>query len=316
MAEIIHYFRKIIRKKLSEENLSKLRRKRIWIDLQQPTENDLELLQTKLKLHPTTIEDLKSHNSRTKVEEFPNYLSIVLHDVTKKNGEIVPFEVDIIVGKNFVITAYDGNIPEFEDVKKKRRKFSKLMFEGTDALLHFFMDTIMNHYVPIIDYVEDKIDDLEAVVTKTADRKMLNRIIEMRSKIVTLRKIIHPMREKIEHLSRGQYRFIREDKLPYFRDLYDDTVRVSESIDNERESITAVYDLYMSTISYNTNEVMKVLSIAATIMLPLTFITGLFGMNFQYIPGLHDLYGFWVTIGIMVIMVIMLIAFFKKEKWI
>jgi len=315
MAYIYSSYKGIIKLPLNEANLSKMKNRKIWIDLKEPSDTELELLQKKLKLHPTTIEDLKAHNSRTKIEEFPNYLSVVISDIVREKGELEQSEIDIIVGKNYIITTSEKEIIELEDLKRKRRKFSRLLFDGSDALLYYILDSVMNHYPPILEEIDDDIDKLEISVTHSTDRKVLNRILEVRGKIILVRKLIHPQRQKMGFLTKGDYRFIRKEKLPYFRDLYDDTFRLSEGIESAREEINSVYDIYMSAISYNTNEVMKVLSIAATILLPLTFVTGIFGMNFKFMPWLTDVHGFWLTMIIMAAMAFFLIMFFKKQKW-
>lgn len=314
-ATIYSYHNGNITLPLNEVNLARMKTKDIWIDLKEPDDTELELLQKKLKIHPTTIEDIKAHNSRTKIEEFPTYLSVVISDIIKKKDEFIPSEIDLIIGKNFIITASENDIKELEDLKINRRKFAKLLYGGSDSMLYYILDSVMNHYPPLIEDIDDEVDKLETAAIQSTDRKVLNQILDVRSRIILIRKLIHPQRQKMGFLTKGQYKFIRADKLPYFRDLYDDTFRLSESIESSREEISSVYDIYMSTISYNTNEVMKVLSIAATIVLPLTFITGVFGMNFRYMPWLNEAYGFWATVILMVGFAFFLIMYFKKQKW-
>ena len=140
--------------------------------------------------------------------------------------------------------------------------------------------------------------------------------MEVRSRVILIKRLIHPQRERIGMLAKGEFKYIREQKLPYFRDLYDDTYRITETVDSAREGLNSVYDVYMSAISYNTNEVMKILSIAATIVMPLTFITGIYGMNFRHMPGLDNVWGFWITMLSMGFLVLLMLVFFKRRQWI
>jgi len=301
---------------LNEENLKKVRNRKIWIDLKEPSEREIELVKKKFRLHPTTVEDIKSHNSRSKVEEFPSYLSVVVYDIIKKRKELESSEIDLIIGKNFIITASEGEIKELEELKKNRKRLSRLLLEGSDAMLYFIVDRVMGNYIPILEKIDDKIDDLEDDVTKDTSKDVLNRIMEVRSRVILIKRLIHPQRERIGMLAKGEFKYIREQKLPYFRDLYDDTYRITETVDSAREGLNSVYDVYMSAISYNTNEVMKILSIAATIVMPLTFITGIYGMNFRHMPGLDNVWGFWITMLSMGFLVLLMLVFFKRRQWI
>lgn len=308
--------KRIVRKRLLENNIDKSKNNMKWIDLKEASENDLKILKKKFKLHPTTIEDLQAHNSRTKIEEFRNYISVVLYDVKEWKNEIIGHEIDIIIGRDFIITACEKEIKELQKLKTQHNKFNRLCKEGSDKFLYHILDTIINKYLPIIEEIDTDVDQMESYLTKSSDKKLLNNIIETRSKALKLKKIIYPIRDKLISLTKGSYKYIRETNIPYFRDLTDDVFKICEAIEGSRDDINAVYDIYMSSISYNTNEVTKILSIAATIVLPLTFITGIYGMNFKYIPGLDHPLGFWGCILFMVFLTISLIAFFKKQKWI
>jgi len=316
MASIYTNGKGIVKRKLTASNIDKAKDKIKWIDLRESTDEELEILTKKFKLHPTTIEDLKAHNSRTKIEDFKHYSSIVLYDVKEWKNDIVAREVDIIVGKKFIITACERDIKELEKLKKDPKRFKELYNGGTDVMLHHILDLIVNRYLPVIEDIDLDVEEAEDASTKVTDKKLLNLIIETRSKILHLKKIAFPIRDKLLALSKGNYKYIREKNLPYFRDLTDDTFKICESIENARDDINAVYDIYMSSISYNANEVMKILSIAATIVLPLTFITGIYGMNFKYMPGLNHPLGFWGCILFMIFMTVAMIAYFKKQKWI
>lgn len=287
----------------------------VWIDLKHPSDDDLEILKESLKLHPTTIQDLKFHNTRAKIEEFSNYLSVVLYDIYKEGDAIKPMEIYIVIGNNFIVTAYNGEISELEDLKKNNKELLMLMKEGSDGMLHYLMDIVRSHYTPIITELDDEIEDIETAASMHIKKSVLNRILGIRRRIHLIRKLIHPQLEKISFLIERKNVFIREEKIPYLRAVYDDIFQINQSIENAIEDISRVYDMYMSTISYNSNDVMKILSIAASIILPLSFIAGLFGMNVPHMPWTQGKYGFWILIGLMAVVASLMIIFFKRQKW-
>lgn len=316
----IHYYDKeLVNVALTEQNLLNVRKKesRFWIDLEDPTNKELDLLKRKLKIHPTTIEDLKAHNSRTKIEEFKKYLVIVMYNVIEKNGDLKQIETDLIIGRNFVITTHSHIIENIKAEKKNQKKLTRLFRGGSDIFLHYIMDNIINHYMPIVEEIDEEIDVLEDQVSDHADKKILERIIKIKRKVIFIKRTMYPLKEKTDILARKEgYKFISKEALPYFRDLHDNAVRLAERIDTCREGSNSLFETYMSSISYSMNEVMKILSIISTIMLPLTFITGIFGMNFQFMPWVKDIYGFWFSIILMLIIAIFMLLFFKKKKWI
>lgn len=319
MAEIHYYDNKLSTLPLTKRNLNRVKNKRLWIDLQRPNDKDIELVKRKFKLHPTTVEDIKSHNTRIKVEEFRYYLFIVMYDISERNSELHHNEIDIIIGRDFIITIHPQKLEELQEeldqLKVNNKKLTNHFILGTDRILHDIIDKVTAHYFPIMDRLNDEIDELEETIAENVDKKTLARIINLRKKTVIIKKILNPQKEKISFLAKTKHKFINEESMPYFRDLNDDVIRLAEMNDSFRETINSVYETYMSSISYNMNEIIKILSIISTIMLPLTFITGIFGMNFNYMPWVRDHMGFWFSIAIMVIIGVGMMIFFQKKRW-
>lgn len=320
MAEIHYFDRKLNSMPLTKKNLNRVRNKKVWIDLQRPKEKDIEIIRRRFKLHPTTIEDIKTHNTRIKIEEFKKYLFIVMYDIIEKKDSLQQFEIDLILGKDFLITHHGQKLEEFgeelDELKRNSKKLSNHFVIGPDKIMHDIMDKVVAHYFPIAEKLNDKIYDIEETVAERADKETLAQITALRKKIVILKRILDPQNEKITRLAKSKDKFIRQDTMPYIRDLNDDIIRLAEMNESHRDSVRAIYETYMSTISYNLNEIMKILSIVGAIMLPLTFITGLFGMNFRFMPGLNHWLGFWIVCLVMIFLGVAMLMAFQRKGWI
>lgn len=167
----------------------------------------------------------------------------------------------------------------------------------------------------MLEKIDDQIEDIEAEITKKVRPELMTRILNLKRQIVSIKKLALPQREKISFLTKTDNKFISKKALPYFRDIYDHSIKVADNIDNYREAIGSTFDAYMSAVSNNMNEVMKTLSIIATIALPLGIISGIFGTNFDILPGQHISYGFWIMILIMVLFMSGMLYYFKRKRW-
>jgi len=313
MIEIFYYDNGVQKGKLNQ--LDELKLKPIWVDVTHITKSEKELLQKAFDLHPLTAEDLYSSNTRVKVEEFPNYLFCVFYGIEKFRGFNL-YDVDMIIGNNFFITNHTKPIDSCEDLKKDKEKLGLLFKKGPEFLLHHILDIEVDNYFKILEHVEDHIDEIEKEeVTKKTKREYLTTILDLKQNLSIIRKTVFAQREKVSFLVKNQYKFLTKKSLPYFRDIYDHAIRVSDKVDNSRESIMNAFDLYMSAVSNNTNEVMKVLSIFATIALPLTVISSIYGTNFHVLPGADFKYGFWLMILSMIALCFIFIYSFKRRGW-
>lgn len=309
----INYFDKQI-KKGKVEDISKLKNFKKWIDVTDITKEEEDILRKEFKLHPLTSEDLFNKASRVKVEEFPNYLFSIFYGV-EKNKEIDLVELDFVLGKNFLITNHKSKINSFEEIKKDAVRLKKLFTSGMDFLFHRLLDKEVDNFLPVLESIDDKIEDIEEKITKNPNPELLTDILKLKKRIVKLKKITFPQREKISYLAKNNYRLISNKSLPYFRDIYDHAIRVSDTIDNYRENVGTAFDIYMSAVSNNMNKVMKAMSIIATTVLPLGIISGIYGTNFDILPGQHTPGGFWIMIGGMLVFISAMMYYFKKKKW-
>lgn len=292
------------------KKINDISQKNIWVDVTSITPKEAALLKERFSLHPVTIEDISNSNVRVKVEQFPDYLFCVFYSI-KKAKEIQLTEVDFIVGKDFIITNHQKEIPSTKYLKENPSKIS----DKKDFLFHKILDMEIDNYPPILEIIDDQIEDIEEEITKKATPSLLSEVLKIKRQLVAIKKISFPQREKISLFTKNTYPFISKRSLPYFRDLYDHVIRISDTVENYRESAANTFDVYMSAVSNNMNDVMKTLSIIATIALPLTVISGIYGTNFANLPGENNPYGFWIMIIAMFLLSVFMVLFFKRRKW-
>lgn len=299
-------------KKGDIRDIASLKEKNLWIDSTDITKEEADILKDNFNLHPLTTEDLFNSHVRVKVEEFPEYLFCVFYGIMD-NLELI--ELDYVLGKNFIITNHRKRIESYEKIKSDEKKIEELLKKGNDFLMHKLLDAEIDNFMPILEKIDDQIENLEEEVTRDPRQKLLTEVMDLKRQIVQIKKTTYPQREKISFIAKGNYAFISKKALPYFRDVYDHAIRVSDAVDSYRDAAGNVFDAYMSSVSNKMNDVMKVLSIIATIMLPLTVISGIYGTNFSVLPGAVSSNGFWVMIGVMIILVAIMMYFFKRKNW-
>lgn len=296
------------------KDIDKLLDKKLWIDITNITVEDKAILTENLKLHPLTIEDIFSSHTRIKVESFDEYLFCVFYGI-KKNKKIDMNEIDFVLSKNFIITNHKKELLSISNLKKDNQRLEKIFSRGLDFIFQKLLDEEIDNFFPVLEYIDDTLVDIQNKVIKNANPKILSEILEMKRQLSLIKKVTLQQREKASFLAKNEYSFISKKAIPYFRDIYDHTIRVHDSIDNSREASANSFDVYMSIVSNNMNEVMKVLSIIATIALPLTVISGIYGTNFDALPGQHFTYGFWAMILLMFLMASGMIFYFRKKNW-
>ncbi len=312
MMDIFYFDRKLM--KARPEQLPKIKNRRLWIDVSNITKQEAELLKDVFNLHPLTAEDLLNANTRIKIEEFRNYLLCIFYGVQKKkNIELI--ELDFVIGKNFLISSRNADVSSNVELKANKEKLEALFRKGVDFVFHRLLDSEQDSYFPILEHIDDQIDLLEDKLSSTPSNELLASILDLKHSISLLRKTTLQQTEKISFLVKNDYAFISRHALPYFRDIYDHSIRVSDLIDNYREAIINTFEFYMSAVSKNMNETIKVLSIIATITLPLTVISSIYGTNFSNLPGSDFHYGFWTMIGFMIVLSGSMVYFLRRRGW-
>ncbi|MBU0615792.1 MAG: magnesium/cobalt transporter CorA [Nanoarchaeota archaeon] len=313
MIEIFYLDKSI--KKADIKDLSKVVKKKLWIDATKITPQEAGLLQRTFKLHPVTTEDLLSTSGRIKVEEFPDYLFCTFFSLANDAHNIKLATLHFVIGDDFIISAHNLARENIETLKRETGQLAILMKEGVESVFHRLLDMEIDEFFPVLEILDDEIEALNEHISLTGDTNLLSDILATKRKVVEIKKITFPQREKIGFLAKRRYKFIPSSSLPYFRDIYDEAIRVYDIIENYREAITSTFEAYMTKVSQSTNEVMKVLSIIATVALPLTVVSGIYGTNFRGLPGSESPIGFWVMVGVMALLVFGMIFYFKKKRW-
>ncbi len=269
-------------------------------------------------LHPLLMEDILNTGQRPKLEEFDNCLFMVLKMIRyeKEKQMIVNEQLSLVLGDTFLLTFQEQPGDVFEPVRERiRNQKGRIRGAGIDYLAYALLDTVVDNYIFIIERMGEKIEDIEQEVLDKADHEVMEKINTFKREMNFLRKSIRPAREAIIQLSKLDSELIREQTIPFLKDLQDLITHAAEAIDNYRDMLSDQLNLYNSVISNRMNDIMKVLTIFAAIFIPLTFIAGIYGTNFEYLPELHFKYSYFVFWGVMITVAIVMLLFFKKKRW-
>ncbi len=296
----------------------------IWVDLEDPSEKELRLLAEVFGFHPLVIEDCRHHSELPKIDEFSDYLFIVLHAIVQKPDEqFEASELDIFCGTHFLVTVHASPIPLIGQVREKYLQDRSLFSRGVDFLLHELLDALVDSFFPLVGRWEAKIEGIEDRVVSGHTRKILDEILFVRRNLLQFRRSISAQLEVFNRLTDRRFKLITSEAETYFNDIYDHILRLYELLEIQRELLGIAFEAYLSVISTHMNELsqrsnrlMARLTAVATIFLPLTFLVGVYGMNFRHMPELEWRYGYFVIWGVMVAVGLGLWIFFKRRKWI
>ncbi|OHB94310.1 MAG: magnesium and cobalt transport protein CorA [Planctomycetes bacterium RIFCSPHIGHO2_12_FULL_52_36] len=269
-------------------------------------------------LHPLVMEDILNTDQRPKMEDFGSYVYVVLKMLfhNGRTNEIVSEQMSVILGQNFVLSFQEIEVDVFNPLRERIRTgkgHPRKM--GADYLAYALLDSIVDNYFVILERLGEGIESLEEELVTRPTRKTLQALHNLKREMLFLRKSVWPLREVISGLERGESALIKEAVRIYLRDVYDHTIQVIDSIETSRDMLSGMLDIYLSSISNKLNEVMKVLTIIATIFMPLTFIVGVYGMNFRYMPELGWKWGYFTIWAIMVAIGVSMLIYFKRRKW-
>ncbi|MDX6403169.1 MAG: magnesium transporter [Blastocatellia bacterium] len=291
-----------------------------WIDLEAPTEADDHLLLDVFHFHPLTVEDCRANRHHPKVEEFPDYIYFIVHAVRTDASpdRFNTIELDGFLGRNYVLTYHHDRFDSINKVKQTVRSSPVTCQRGATFLLHAIIDSIVDEYLPVMDDFDERINELEDNIftLHRANEQILGEILGLKRSVLRLRRISSKQLEVLYRMSHGQFQLISGPVLPFFRDIYDHLVRVTDLAESYRDLISGSLEAYLSVVSNRLNEIMKVLTIFSAIMLPLTFIAGVYGMNFDNMPELHSRYGYYTVWIIMIVVAVGMLGLFWRRGWI
>ena len=292
----------------------------IWVDMERPTEADEQILLNVFRFHPLTVEDCRENRHYPKIEEFPDYLYFIVHGVTADTSpdRFNTIELDGFLGPNYVITYHHEMFRSINNVKKQLTTSPIACQRGPSFLLHQILDQIVDYYSPVLDDFDERIDQLEDNIfsLKRPNNSILEQIMELKRSVLRLRRISAKQMDIFYRMSRGEVHLIPQAMLPFYRDIYDHLIRVTDLAENYRDLISGALEAYLSVVSNRMNEIMKVLTIFSAVMLPLTFLAGVYGMNFDNIPELHTKYGYFAVWTVMLLVAVIMLSLFWRAGWI
>jgi magnesium transporter len=269
-------------------------------------------------LHPLVMEDVLNTGQRPKIDDYDDYLFIVLKMIRfdRQTGMVRNEQLSLVVGERFILTFQERPGDVFEPVRERiRRQKSRIRTGGTDYLAYALMDTVVENYISVIEHIGEQIEDLEEEILSDHDKKVMEKINRFKRETSYLKKSIRPAREAIFQLLRLESDLIHEKMHFFFKDLEDLIIHATEAIDTYRDLLTDQLNIYNSVTANKMNDIMKVLTIFAAIFIPLTFIAGIYGTNFDYLPELRYKYSYFIFWGVLVVIAGGLLGYFKKKKW-
>lgn len=269
-------------------------------------------------LHPLILEDIVDTDQRPKIKDFGNYIFIILKMLyyDEKDNEMKVEQVSLVLGKNYVISFQEREGDVFDAIRERNRNnIGRIRKLGADYLVYSLIDAIVDNYFTIIEKLDEEIENLEDKVIIQPNPSNVQAIHKLKRDLIFLRKSVWPLREVISFLEKGESPLVLESTNIYLRDVYGHTIQVMDTVETLRDIVSGILDIYLSSINTRMNEIMKVLTIIATIFIPLTFITGIYGMNFQYMPEIKWFWGYPAVLSIMVAIGIGMLIYFKRKKW-
>ncbi|WP_040911213.1 magnesium/cobalt transporter CorA [Leptospira broomii] len=290
---------------------------KIWIDFENPNEEDLYFLSQNCGFHPLAIEDCVNRNQRPKFEDYEDHAFIVLHNFSSPPGskQLLARETHAFFNHNFIVTVHEHHENIIDTLWNRCCSEASLVAKGTDHLLYVLFDFLVDSNFPILDEVSDGITDLEnQILTKEVQPDFVTDMLFLKRNLVRMRRVLSPQREVLNLIMRHENKFLTQRIRFYFRDVYDHLSRLVETIDMDRDLIGNSMDAYFSLLSQKTNEIIKKLTLVSMVFLPLTFLTGFFGMNFTDLPFSSDIM-FWITIATIGSIPAWMMLYFRRKKW-
>ena len=287
----------------------------LWVDVEQPTDADLQRLEREFGFHPLAVEDCRNRHQRPKVDEYPGYYFIVLYEAAMEDGRIRLTELAIFLGKNYVVTVHDGPLRAFPVADRLWHGSTDLAERGSGLLAYLLIDTIVDAYFPLLDEVSEGMNVLEERIFEGSGFSAVQDVFRMKKDLLLLRRVVSPLRDVFNTLLRREQAVFSRETTVYFQDVYDHLIRIADSIDNQRDMLSSAMDAYLSVANQRTNLVMKRLTATATILMSVTLIASVFGMNFLHMPELHWRYGYVGALTTMLAVGAALYAYFKVNRW-
>ncbi len=291
----------------------------LWIDLENPTSEEIKtILEGVFQFHPLAIEDCVTPSSLPKIEDYEDYLFLVMHAVDfKRRDKFVTTELDLFIGKDYLVTFHSTPLKSIQGAIDRATKSSGIIARGPDRLAHTVLDLLVDNYQPVMTELAAELEEIEESVLakESSSKSFIAEILQVRGDFSRLRAIAGPQRDVIERLARGENKLIRPTMLPYFRDLRDNLVRLDAIAASYHERLMMAFDIFLNKAAFEANEGIKFLTALTAVTLPAVIVGGWYGMNFDNMKELHSSHGyFWATTGTAVATLFM-VLYLKKRKW-
>jgi magnesium transporter len=289
-----------------------------WVDVGGVHKVDvLEAFGKQFNLHPLLLEDIANTDQRPKLDDYEAYLFLVMKMLTTTDrGDILVEQVSFVLGRNFVLSFQENGTDVFRSVRERLRGGKgRLRQNGSDYLLYALVDAIVDQYFAVLESLGEKIETLQERVMADPKPDTLKDIHALKRQLLFVRRAVWPLRETTNSFSRSECPFLHEPTKVFFRDVYDHVVQIVDTIETLREMVSASLDIYLSSVSYRLNAVMRVLTVITTIFMPLSFIASIYGMNFEYMPELKWEWGYPVVLGLMGLVATAMLIGFRQRKW-
>jgi len=289
----------------------------LWVDLKAPGEPERRLLSEEFGFHPLSVEDAVSALQFPKIETYPVYLYVVLHgiDAEPKQTQFATRDVDFFLGRNYLVTVHDGDSRSINAIHEVCTRHEHILKEGPVALMHRIVDQMVDNYRPVFEEIEARLGHLEEEAFAGHER-LSRRVMKLKRDVSSMRRVLVPQRDAIGRLARREFPAISDEMTYRFRDVYDHVVRLTEEAVLFQDRITGIFEVNLSSVSNRLNQVMKLLTVMSTIFLPLTVLTGMWGMNITipHFPGGTDAQ-FWWIFGLMFVICLAMLVFFRRNRW-
>ncbi|MCU0242120.1 MAG: magnesium/cobalt transporter CorA [Vicinamibacteria bacterium] len=290
-----------------------------WIDLEDPTPEEILILENPFHFHPLAIDDCMTEINHPKADDYESYLFLIVHGLAQEKPEdpLVIRELDVFLGPRYIVTYHRGAMRSIGYVREQcRRGLNAAFVKGADYLLYQVLDQVFSHFMPTLNALEDRIQLIQVEVFESPSRETLDRIFAMKNDVLSLRRTCAPQRDLVNRLGRGEFDVISQKTAPYFRDVYDALYRIVETSYSYQDLVQGTLDAYLSSINNRLNETMKRLTVIGALLMPLTVITSLYGMNFEHMPELHWRYGYFMVLFAMALISGGLLYWFRRNQWI
>jgi len=290
----------------------------LWLDIESPDADDYKLLEETFKAHPLTIEDIRNQNQRPKIDEYPEYNFLVIFQAVWEGDDVSFLEHHLFVGPYYLITIHDEPAPALTELQERIHK-SPALTKGQPAFLTYLVvDALVDATFPVLERVDETVDKMEDEIIDTTASDSLDRIYHLKHSVTELRRYLGAERDVFQRLITHGIHLQQQDMTLYYRDVYDHIVRQYETVDSLRDLLSSAMDVYLSTVSNRLNQTTKALTVIASLFLPLSFLTGFYGMNFTYLTSVLEtpFLAFAVGVGTMLIAIAIQLYFFRRRGWI